>query len=266
MFTLKDIFYRPPENHLGVIYWNDRFSRFVTQDQWALVWPLRQLFKVIRLDPRTAEFTLSDLFTSDRVAMNMHVKVFYRVDPRIATPAQRIQVLHLPDEAWPTIIKTNLEEIARNRIFITKTCDELFSHTSRQEIRAALSEAVGQRARNFGLIIEPSYGVAIINLQPNETYRKALEEQSAAAAQSEAAFRRLQPMMAQLTQGNMPDGLQALYLQIAAAIAKGGEIPDVIFPETPEHIHGMSSNRHLTRRLRNHEPIVVWPSVPPSTD
>jgi len=246
MTRLKDIFYSPPENHIGVIYWMERFSRFVTPQQWALVRPFRSVFKEICLDPRTAQIKLENVFTSDQIPLDLQLKIFYRVDPRQANQEQLIQILHFPDEAWETIVKTNIEEIARNRAFISKVYDELFTFQGRQNLRNQLSEAVAERVKGFGVIINPLYGVAIVNLQPNGTFLHALQEQSAAIAQSEAAIRRVLPILERLGQGTMQTALQAVFVQIASAIGKNGDVPDIIIPRSNEFLYGngISGNGH----------------------
>lgn len=246
MTKLNEIFYSPPENHLGVIYWRERFSQFVTPQQWTIVRPFRHVFKEICLDPRTAQARLENVFTGDQIPLDLYLKVFYRVDPRQADRAQLIQVLHFPDEAWETIVRTNIEEIARNRVFIGKLFNELFTLQGRQDLRHQLSKMIAERVRGFGMIINPLYGVAVINLQPNQTFLKALQDQSAAIAQSEAAIRRILPILDRLGQGNMQTALQAIFLQTASAIGKNGDVPDIIMPGTHEFpfISGISGNGH----------------------
>lgn len=246
MTRLKEIFYSPPESHLGIIYWGERFSRFVTPEQWTLVWPFRYVFKEISLDPRTAQAKLENVFTSDQIPLDVFFKVFYRVDPRQANRAQLIQALHFPDAAWETIVRTNIEEIARNQVFIGKSFDELFTPQGRQNVRHQLSRAIAERVKGFGMIINPLYGVAVMNLQPNQTFLKALEDQSAAIAQSEAAIRRILPILMEFGQGNIETALKAIFLQTASAIGKNGDIPDFIIPGNHEIPFGssMSGNGH----------------------
>jgi len=60
--------YRPPENHLAVIYRWDRFYGFLNPDRWTVLIPhIFSIQQEINLGKRTALLTLKDVYTKDRI-------------------------------------------------------------------------------------------------------------------------------------------------------------------------------------------------------
>jgi hypothetical protein len=240
--TKQPHFYSPEENHLAVIYTEKfgqkRFKEFVTEKEQIWFGPLtrRFVFKEINLGPRTAHIFLSDVITEDQVHFELELKVFYRVDPRDADQANFIQVLKMPNAAFESIVSTNTTEKVRNEVFIQKKASELFSYQQRRELRKMLSKAIADRVRGFGITVNPLYGAAIINLQPNTIYQKAMQEASAAEAQDLASVRRLAASLEKIPNLTAEQAEQLLFLQMASAVNKTGNIPQAI------HTHRSSDN------------------------
>lgn len=240
MNRFANILYRPTENHVGVIYRCSRFHRFVDPDRWAFTLPwFDTIVDETRLDMRTAIVSLTDLYTQEKVALDLDVKVFYQVDLRVVDAERRIQVLRFgSDTAWSEIIATAINDLARNVIFITKPFEDLINRDGRNFLKETLSGALAERVRGFGILLNPRFGVNIVNLQPNEEFRQALRDESAARAVGSAAAIRLGPLMEQYPDQKRDKAIYALIMQIASAVAKNGQSPDVIFPSTDEYPDG----------------------------
>lgn len=237
--TKQPIFYSPEENHLAVVYSENlgqrRFKRFATENERIFLGPQklthRFVFKEINLGPRTAHFSLSNVLTADHVHLELELKVFYRVDPRDAAPENFIQVLKMPGTGFESIVLTNTEEKVRNDVFIQKTADELFSYHGRRDLRKTLSSRIAERVRGFGITVNPLFGAAIMNMQPNAIYQQAMQEASAAGAQNLASIRRLAASIETMSNMTAEKTEQLLYLQMASAVNKTGNMPQAIYTQ-----------------------------------
>jgi len=240
MNRFAKILYRPTENHVGVVYRFGRFNRFVDPNRLVFTIPwVESVADETRLDMRTAQVSLQDLYTREKIPLDMDIKIFYLVDLRVVEPERRIQVLRFgSDKAWDEIIRTAINDIARNVIFITKSFEELISREGRSFLKETLSTALVERVRGFGILLNPRFGVNIVNLQPNEEYRQALMEESAAKAIGSAAAIRLGPLLEQFHEQKRDKAIFALIMQIASAVAKNGQSPDIIFPSTDDYPEG----------------------------
>ncbi|MBT3313139.1 MAG: hypothetical protein HN390_00860 [Anaerolineae bacterium] len=260
MSIFRKIFYSPSENHLGVLYskWleRERFVKFVTHNQWSIMLPSWFVRKEINLNPRTAHIHLKNVFAQDSVPLDVELKIFYRVDPREAQSENHLQVLGLSKDAFDTITKTNIQERARNEVFIQYTSQSLFTHSGRQNLRRALSSAISSRVRGLGVLINPLYGVSIVNLQPNPIYLKALQDQSAAYAISEASVLRIVPMLKQMKGVEAQDIFQLLAASIASAVNKTGDVPEFISSNE------INSRQFDTELLRNRSSMHQPSSLP----
>lgn len=240
MNRILGILYRPTENHVGVIYRFGRFNRFVDPDRWAFVCPIFETFsRETKLDIRTAQISLTDVYTKNHIALDVDLKIFYLVDLREADEDRRLQVLRLPtDNAWDEIVRTNINDVARNQIFVAKDFAELITPEGRGYLKQALSGSLAQRVHGFGILMNPRFAVNIVNIQPNAEFKKALMDESAAKALGTAAATRLAPLVQGFVDQQQEKAVFALIMQIASAVAKTGEIPDVMFPDQNEHLAG----------------------------
>jgi len=233
------VLYRPSENHIGVIYRCGRFNRLVNPDQITFLFrPFDTVKLESRLDMRTAQISLRNIYTFEKVAVDVAFKVFYQVDLRQVDADRLIQVLRFPTEnAWDEIIRTAVNDISRNLVFISKSFNELNSKEGRATLKQTLSSEVASRVRSFGILINPRYGVNMVDLQPNEEFRQALMQASAAEALGLAAASRLKPLADQFIEQNQEKALIVLLMNIASAVAKNGVIPDVIYPTPNEYLN-----------------------------
>lgn len=240
MDRIANILYRPTENHVGVVYRFGRFHRFVDPDRWTFTWPIfEEIFKETKLDMRTAQVSLTDIYTRDHVALDAEFKIFYFVDLREADVERRLQVLRFPTEsAWGEIVSTGINDVVRNQIFAAKYYEELITPDGRGYLKQALSSALAQRVHGFGILMNPQFAVNIVNIQPNAEFKKALMEESAAKALGTAAANRLNPLVQNFLDHKQEQAVFSLLMQIASAVAKSGEIPDVMFPNQNEHAAG----------------------------
>ncbi len=260
------LFYSPKENHLAIVYSNrhghGRFNRFIdeTQNVWLGPKALTQLYvlKEHNLGPRTSHIFLSNVLTADRVYLELELKVFYRVDPRNAAPENLVQVLNMPDAGFESIIKTNTEEKVRNDVFVHFTEDELFEPRGRKNLRTVLSSRISERVRGFGIMVNPQFGVAIMNIQPNEIYQQAMQQESAARSQGNAVLKRVAPTLQNLS---VEQAMQVLYTHLASTITQTGNVPD--------HIHTIQNGNQTPVQNQDIDPLISGtpegPHPPPST-
>ena len=89
-----------------------------------------------------------------------------------------------------------------------------------------------------------------------------MQEESAAATYGVAAVDRLSPLLENFMGQNPERALTALLMQMSAAIARNGEVPDIVFPGAGDFPAGAAGNR---RRSPN-QPNLRWPSANPSSD
>lgn len=228
--------YSPPENTLGVIYEayreRERFSKFITEHEMIWLGKLthRYLLREFPLGPRTAHIHLSNILTADHVYLDLELKIFYRVDPRNAAPGNLIQVLRMPNSAFEGPVRTHTEERVRNEIFARTNAEEALSYKGRRKIRRAISSMVAEKVKAMGISVNDRFGAAIMNLQPNAVYQRALQEESAATSQGNAAYKRLAPTLQNM---ELEEALQVLYTHLASTITKTDEIPSALFTAQP---------------------------------
>jgi hypothetical protein len=106
------------------------------------------------------------------------------------------------------------------------------------------------------VLINPLYGVSIVNLQPNPIYLKALQDQSAAYAISEASVLRIVPMLKQMKGVEAQDIFQLLAASIASAVNKTGDVPEFISSNE------INSRQFDTELLRNRSSMHQPSSLP----
>lgn len=222
--------YSPPENMLGIIYSarnrRERFHRFVTEAERVWLGSIngRYLLKEFPLGPRTAHLFLKNVLTADHVYLELELKIFYRVDPRKANEANRIQVINMASHEAP--VRTHAEERVRNEILIQFTAEEALSHRGRKNIRAAISALVSDKVKGMGITVNPQFGAAIINMQPHELYQRALQEEAAALSQGNAAYKRVAPALQNL---DAAQALQVLYTHLASTMTKTDTMPAQVY-------------------------------------
>ncbi|MEO8357851.1 MAG: hypothetical protein ABI621_18240 [Chloroflexota bacterium] len=139
-------------------------------------------------------------------------------------------------------MKTGITDITRNVIVISRSFNELASEEGLRYLKQALSGALAQRVRGFGILMN-RFAVGIMSLQPNETFRHALQERSAATAMGNAAAERVRPMLDQLNDQDQRKAFLTLVMQIAAAVAKNGQSPDILFPSAEDFLSGAELGR-----------------------
>jgi regulator of protease activity HflC (stomatin/prohibitin superfamily) len=228
------ILYRPMENHVGVIYRCGRFNRFAGPDHLTGLIPLLDsVQQEVCLDIRITQIQLKDVYTRDHIAVDLDLKIFYIVDLRKVSPELRLDALRLPSErTWDQIIHNSINDIARNTTLLAKSFDELNSPEGRDYLKIALSAALHERVKAFGILVKPRTGVGIVDLQPNAEFRKALMENSAAKALGAAAVNRLGPFMEQRFDLKQEKAIATMFMQIASAIVRGEEIPAILMPNS----------------------------------
>lgn len=238
MTTILNIFYRPQENHVGVIYRFGRFRRFADPDRWSVLLPWIDSV-ITRLDMRTTHIELNNVYTGDRVAVDLELKIFHQVDLRQVSTERLTQALRFPTEnAWDEIVRTGITDITRNRVLPSRSFEEITSPEGRSNLKQLLSFSLAERVRGFGILVNARFGVNIINLQPNEAFQEALKEETVARTIGNAAVDRIRPLFEQFSDQDQAKAFIALVMQIASAVARNGQSPDIIFPNPYDFLTG----------------------------
>jgi hypothetical protein len=240
MDTIAKILYRPTENHVGVIYRSGRFGRFADPDRWSVLIPgIDSVMKEVKLDMRTTHIQLNNVYTRDRVAIDLELKIFHQVDLRQVSQERLIQALRFPTEnAWDEIVRTGITDITRNQVLASRSFAEITTPEGRSNLKQLLSFSLAERVRGFGILVNSRFGVNIINLQPNETLQEALREENVARTIGTAAVDRLRPLFNEFGDQEQAKAFIALIMQIASAVARNGQSPDIIFPNTSDFLTG----------------------------
>jgi hypothetical protein len=228
--------YRPSENHLGMVYWLGRFHRFVNPDEWTFLVPYFETVKFESpLSMRTAEFELRKVELQDGLTVDAHFKVFFKTDLRL-TPSENLpQVLTFDGQEWPiAIIKTGMEDIARNQVLLGMSLDRLKSLRKSRVIKNLFSREIAARVGMFGILINEAYGAMLVNVQPNEAYANALQKNMAAKHIGQAAIERLNPVLSAIKQMRRDDARSALLLEIASKVLEVTDLPDIALYSSEE--------------------------------
>jgi len=229
------VLYRPTENHVGVIYskWG-KFKRFANPNEWTLLSSgFEEVTKEVRLDMRTAVIELENVFTSDKVAIDLEMKAYYSVDIRKTHEDRKIQALRFEGEKpWEEIVKTSITDIVRNVVVISRTYYELTSDDGLSYLKQVISGHAANRLQSFGILVNNRFAVSIMNLQPNKTFQEALQEVSAAKAIGNAAVDRIRPLFEQFGDKSQDEAFHALVMQIAAVLGKTDNLPDIAIQNT----------------------------------
>ncbi|MBK9925443.1 MAG: hypothetical protein IPP66_09140 [Anaerolineales bacterium] len=265
MTTIMKVFYRPTENHVGVIYskWG-KFKRFANPNEWTLLSSgIEEVTKEVRLDMRTAILTLENVFTSDMVAVDIEMKAYYSIDLRKTSEEKRMQALHFEGDApWGEIVKTSVTDIVRNVVVISQTYQRLATDEGLAYLKQIISRNAASRLRSFGILMDNRFAVSIMNLQPNKTFQEALQEVSAAKAVGNAAVDRLRPLFEQFGDKSQNEAFDALVMQIAAVLGKSDKLPDIAiqgnndapfgnrFPGNGNDLLGLNIQRNSLSRQR----------------
>jgi len=220
--------YRPPEDHLGVIYQLGRFSRLVEPDEWAITIPgVHKPRTPISLHVRRLDADFPEVLTQDQVPVDCKLVVYFQRDLRCADAAVRTEALHIPDEGWNTIIRTVMRETI-DEVVSCVPYHQLLTARGRADLKQALGVLVGRRVQRLGLIVHPRRGVSVQMLRPTQAVWQAMVEQSAAVSLGEAALARVRPMLQELSQLHPEISWEALLLEWAAVMAKEGTTPQVL--------------------------------------
>lgn len=228
--------YRPPENHMGVVYRLGRFHRLVTPDQWVVLLPfIDRIHREVSLYMRTAELQLRRVELLDGLAVDVWLKIFFKVDLRLVNPENFVQVMKFEGVEWTEMVKTSAEDVIRNQIFLDSTYPEMANLRKSREIKQRLSQEIANRMKGFGIIINETHGVMPINFQPNSTYFEAVQASRAAAPLGEAALGRLRPVLAALNQIEHEDARTVFLLDLASKIVEVENLPDIVMEAHERH-------------------------------
>lgn len=251
IYLARKYCYRPPENHLGAVYRLGRFNRFVGPDEWTFLIPyIDRVHREVSLYMRTAEISLKRVELQDGLTVDVRFKVFYRTDLRLTSQENLLQVLKFEGSEWPEMIKTSMEDIIRNQIFLDIDHAKLNLFRKSRKIKNMISKEISNRTRGFGILVNEEYGAMLVEAHPNEAYFEAVQKYKAATPIGQAALERLQPMLDALKKMRHEDARTALLLEIASKITEVENLPDLVLSPTEDYI---SSNSVSTENRRGVE-------------
>jgi hypothetical protein len=177
------------------------------------------------------EVTLTDLLTQDQVPVDCELLVFFQLDLRRSSEHFRAQALHIPEEGWHSVIRNVLQETI-SEVVGGVGFQHLLTPVGRGHLKRTLGASLAARVQRLGLIVDPQTGISVQVLKPAQVIWQAMVDRLAAVSLGEAARARIYPMLEELSQRHPEIGLEALFLEWAAVIAKDGAIPQVLMAPT----------------------------------
>lgn len=260
--------YRPRENHLGVIYRFGRFHHFIAPDEWTFLIPnIEEVRRETSLYMRTAEVSLCNVELQDGLTVDVRFKVFFKTDLRLARQDNLIQALNFEGPEWSEMIKTGMEDITRNQIFLEIDQVKMNTFRKSREIKRLISKEISDRMKGFGILINEEYGAMLVEARPNETYFEAVQKYKAAAPMGQAALERLRPVLDALKQMRHEDARAAMLLEYASKIIEVENLPDIVVSPLEEYANTTSgatenkrssdTNRQQRRNLIRDFPLAT---------
>ncbi len=205
--------YRPPDNHIGVIYRLGRLWRLVDPEEWVWRIPLLdQVRRPISRLPRQTTVKISDLLSRERIPIDLELLGFYQLDPRLAGENFRLQFLYIPESRWEEIVGNILREVA-GEIVGRFPFQNLLTSTGRNQLKQALSEELARRVRGLGIEVDRRDGVTVSALRPMDL-----------------SWFRLQPLLEGIRERGAEEDetWRALVLEWAAAVGQNGSTPQTL--------------------------------------
>lgn len=229
LYSVIQLFlYRPPENHLGVVYRLGRFSHLVGPDEWTFILPgIHRINPPASLNMRRLEVTLTDLLTEDKFPIECRLLVFFRVDLRLTDPGFRVQALSFSIREWEAVVRSVSQETAAE-LTGNLNLQQLLSPDGRNRLRQALARLLSGKLHRLGLAVDPHTGVSVQMLKPEDAIWQAMNERLSSLSLGEAALARVYPMLEELSQRHPEVAWNALLLELAAAMNKDGTPPQLL--------------------------------------
>lgn len=229
LYSVIQLFlYRPPENHLGVVYRFGRFSQLVGPDEWTFILPgIHRINPPVSLNMRRLEATLTDLLTQDQFPVECGLLVFFRVDLRLTDPGFRVQALSFSVREWEALVRSVSQETAAE-LTGHLSLQQLLRPDGRNRLRQDLARLLSDRLRGLGLAVDRHTGVSVQMLKPEDTIWQAMNERLSSLSLGEAALARVYPVLEELSQRHPEVAWNALLLELAAAMNRDGTLPQLL--------------------------------------
>ncbi|MBM4430953.1 MAG: hypothetical protein FJ026_11500 [Chloroflexi bacterium] len=234
-------FYRPPEDHLGVLYRFGRFARWVSPHEWAVRIPcIDKIHPPVCLQVRRLAATFHDLLTQDQVPLDCQLLVYYRIDLRRADVGFIPQALIISAAGWNSLVESTLREIAA-QVVGSKRLQQWLCPAGYRDLKRALGAALAVQVSAQGVIVSPRTAVSIQALKPAETILHTMTDRFTADASGEAALARVRPVVDELTRQHPELAWQVLLLEWAAAVVQQGNMPQMVLASAD----GLGQDRHI---------------------
>lgn len=193
---------------------------------------LHVIYSVLREHPAevistgflSTEDRYSGFRTRDNVPVDLYVKIFAQRDPTRIPLSELPKYVALNDEAWKSLIRT----VVRGTVMqFVGSCQ--YKHIAaplyRDALCAALSREAARALAGMGIIIPPTFGVSVQDIQPTNAILEAVIDRHTAPLKGQAAVEALEPITEQFGPEN------ALEAAIAATIITAGTVPSVLQQE-----------------------------------
>jgi len=243
--ALQHCLYRPPEDHLGVLYRFDRFARWVSPHEWVVVIPcIDEIHPPVSLQFRRLAVTFRDLLTQDQIPIDCQALVYYQIDLRWADVHFIPQALGISDAGWDAMVEGTLREIAA-QVVGSRRLQRWLCPAGYRDLKQTLGAHLADQVRSQGVIVSPHTAVSIQALKPAETILRAMTDRFAADASGEAALARVRPVVEELTRRRPELAWAVLLMEWAATAVQQGHMPQIVVASTD----GLGQERQLQNAL-----------------
>lgn len=185
--------YRPPEDHIGVIFRPaDRRYRFIPRDTWTVVLPwIEEVRRPVYAGMTAVKTHHPAVPVRDGHPFEIAVDWAYRLDPRRVSDIFRKQFLDITgDGTWQAVISRRLNDLV-SEVLIRHDRNDLLTDRGRMALKHELGERASVLVADFGFDLNPTRGVILQFVRPTARVWKAIEEHSASEHEGPAARKRV---------------------------------------------------------------------------
>lgn len=196
------IYYRAPENTLGVVYRRHFFHRLIKPGESTFCIPLlEQVEMEISLRWRRVDVVKHDVYTSDRYPVEAYVQVIYQVDENLIVTLDRSawgNIRHFTDRRWDEIVRARAEHVIAWAIH-AYPFETVIGASMWPQLGASIRDALQVALRWLGIrVLE----VRVQSLHPGRNIEPALQEEKIAAAKVAVQNARIKGLIEALSTGN----------------------------------------------------------------
>lgn len=256
--SLSNYLYRPPEDHIGVVYRFGRFYTYVNPDDYVLLFPVLDRIRAeVSRQPRIVAVDNLELETLDHVHVIAQLQVFYHLDVRrLQIVDLRSTLLAIGMSGTDELIKRAVTSLIHSVVRGMSVPDvESFYH--RRLLGELLSRRLANELSPFGLVLHTASSVSILSLHLEDRVRQAKIDRLIAPDKGEALRQRLGPVLGNVHRSLPGEGLTALLAAYAATIMENGQAPGSLFTLARPTVEEdwLSSLFHVSKSLKMGQPL-----------